>query len=117
VLGVDIGDQWPQRLVLPHPYAVVIHGDAAIGPDCVIYQGVTIGENGEGTGPPSLGARVKVFANATLVGPIRIGDDAVIGANSVVTKDVPDRSLAFGVPARVVRGLREDELQSGGGSA
>lgn len=87
-------------LLLPHPNGVVIHPDAEIGPNCLLFQQVTIGF-GTG-GVPSLGGHVDVGAGAKLLGAITIGDHARIGANAVVTKSVPAGSTAVGVPARIV---------------
>lgn len=81
----------------------VINPGVRIGPGCNISQGVTIGISGRGArrGVPRLGARVYVGANATIVGNIEIGDDVMIGANSLVTRDVPSGCTAVGVPATV----------------
>ena len=89
-------------LLLPHPNGVVIHPKAKIGPNCLIFQQVTIGTRGD-AGVPVLGGHVDIGAGARLLGGIRVGDHAVIGANAVVLCDVPARGLAVGVPA-VVRG-------------
>ena len=72
-----------------------------------IYQNVTIGGNGKiingrvQTGAPVLQDNVAVFAGACVLGPITIGHDSIIGANSVITKDVPPNSLVFGNPATI----------------
>lgn len=87
-----------ERLSLPHPNGVVVHGDAVIGDDCMIMQQVTIGQLADG-GAPRLGNRVYVGAGAKVLGPIIIGDGARIGANSVVLIDVPAGVTAVGIPA------------------
>lgn len=87
-------------LLLPHPTGVVIHPGAKIGPNCLIFQQVTIGC---ANGVPQIGGHVDIGAGAKLIGPIRIGDHAKIGANAVVTTDVPAGATAVGIPARVVR--------------
>jgi serine O-acetyltransferase len=89
-------------LVMPHPYGIVVHPDAAIGPNCLIFQGVTIGAGGSRPGLPRLGGHVDVGAGAKVLGGVTIGDHARIGANAVVLVDVPAFGLAVGVPARVV---------------
>lgn len=81
----------------------VIHHNAQIGENCIIGQCVTIGSKSKGTGAPIIGSSVYIAAGARLLGNIRIGDGAVIGANAVVTHDVPARSMAYGVPARIVK--------------
>lgn len=91
-------------LLLPHPNGVVIHPLCKIGPNCLILQQVTLGTNGSKnkSGVPSLGGHVDVGAGAKILGPVIIGDNAVIGANSVVLTDVPANALAIGVPARII---------------
>jgi serine O-acetyltransferase len=83
--------------------AVVIHSDAEIGDGVHIDQGVTIGGSGTRVGAPKIESNVYIGAGAKILGPITIGCGSIIGANAVVTKDVPPRSLAAGVPARIVR--------------
>jgi serine O-acetyltransferase len=62
----------------------------------------TLGNIGGDPRPPVLGGRIDVGAGAKLLGPVTIGDYALIGANAVVLKDVPANSSAVGVPARVI---------------
>jgi serine O-acetyltransferase len=87
-------------LLLPHPNGVVIHPDIVIGPNCLIFQQVTLGSNGRGV--PAIGGHVDIGAGAKVIGPIKIGAHARIGANSVVTSDVLAHSVVAGIPARVV---------------
>jgi serine O-acetyltransferase len=103
VTGADIpiGCRIGGGLLLPHPNGVVIHPDAEIGPNCLIFQQVTIGATDHGV--PRLGGHVDIGAGAKLLGPISIGADARIGANAVVLRDVPAGATAVGVPARIVR--------------
>jgi len=93
-----------RRTVIEHQGAIVIHGDAEIGDDCIIRQGVTIGNRylDRPFDAPRLGARVNVGAGAKILGPVSIGDDVRIGANAVVLSDVPSGATAVGVPAVVV---------------
>ena len=93
---------------MPHPNGIVIHPNCKIGPNCLIFQQVTLGSNEAGmiTGVPTLGGSVDVGAGAKILGPINIGDNAVIGANAVVLADVPANAVAVGIPARVI--LRAD---------
>jgi serine O-acetyltransferase len=90
--------------VLPHPLGIVIHKDATIGPNCMIFQHVTLGNRGGGKRPgaPTLGGHVDIGAGAVLLGGIHVGDHAKIGANAVVLTDVPPGKTAVGVPARIV---------------
>lgn len=80
---------------------VVIHGNATIGQDCRIYQGVTIGGRGK-SGTPIIGNNVFIGANSTIIGGIVIGDNAIIGANSLVIKDVEKNTTVVGNPAKKI---------------
>ena len=90
-----------RNLMLPHPNGVVIHEDSVIGDDCMIMQQVTIGMIGEDQ-VPKIGNRVYIGAGAKIIGKVSVGDDSRIGANAVVTKDVPPFCTAVGVPARII---------------
>ncbi len=83
---------------------IIINANAIIGDNCNISQGVTIGVSGRGEnrGVPIIGNNVYMGANATVVGKINVGDGAVIGANSLVIKDVPPNTTVLGVPAVVI---------------
>lgn len=96
-----------RNLMLPHPNGVVIHGDAVIGDDCMIMQQVTIGMIGEGQ-VPRIGNKVYIGAGAKIIGRLNVGDGARIGANAVVTTDVPPNATAVGIPARVIERRAED---------
>jgi len=104
--GVTIGvsAKIGRRLTIEHSGAIVVHGNAQMGDDCVIRQGVTIGNRrlDQPFAAPRIGNRVNIGAGAKLLGAIHIGDDAEIGANAVVLHDVPAHALAVGIPARVI---------------
>lgn len=102
VTGADIplNSKIGGGLLLPHPNGVVIHPDAEIGPNCLIFQQVTIGSR-NGSAPPVIGGHVDIGAGAKIIGAIKIGNNVEIGANAVVLSDVPDNCIAVGVPARV----------------
>ena len=101
-----------RRLRIEHSFDIVVSGDAVLGDDVVIRNGVTIGLRHEGQrGSPIIGNRVDIGAGAKILGPIRIGDDVSIGANAVVISDVPSRSIAVGVPARILP-KRESTIES-----
>ena len=93
-----------RRLTIEHQHGIVIHGHSRIGDDCVLRQGVTLGNKlmERPLDAPRLGNRVNVGAGAKILGAVSIGDDAQIGANAVVVKDVPANATAVGVPARVI---------------
>jgi serine O-acetyltransferase len=102
--GIDLPceAQVGRRFTIEHFGDVIISGDAVIGDDVTIRNGVTIGlKRTNEPGSPVIGDRVDIGAGAKVLGPIRIGDDVVIGANAVVITDVPPNSLAVGVPARI----------------
>lgn len=109
VTGADIplNCQLGGGLLLPHPNGVVIHPDARVGPNCLIFQQVTLGSLATG-GTPVIGGHVDIGAGAKLLGGITIGDHAKIGANAVVLADVPAGAVAVGAPARCLQLDRED---------
>jgi len=96
-MGIKIGG----GLYIPHPNGTVIVAEE-IGKNCNIIANVTIGMRNEWTFP-IIGDNVFIGAGARILGGIRIGDNSVIGANSVVIQDVPDNTTVVGIPARVVR--------------
>jgi serine O-acetyltransferase len=102
ITGADIPltTQIGGGLLIPHPNGIVIHPKARIGPNCLIFQQVTIGDAGGGV--PTIGGHVDIGAGAKILGGITVGDHARIGANAVVLKDVPDGATMVGVPARQV---------------
>jgi serine O-acetyltransferase len=94
-------------LYLAHLAGVVIGNKTKIGRNAYILQGVTLGGNcgreRDGQTQPMLGDNVLIAAGAKVLGPVRIGNNVEIGANAVVLDDLPDESVAVGVPARVIR--------------
>ena len=95
---VEIG----RRLRIDHSRGLVVSGDARLGDDVILRNGVIIGLRRTGRrGAPVIGDRVDIGAGAKILGSIRIGNDSCIGANAVVLTDVPPYSIAAGVPATV----------------
>ncbi|RYD35457.1 MAG: serine acetyltransferase [Verrucomicrobiaceae bacterium] len=91
-------------LYLPHALNIVVNRRCRIGRNVNLSQGITLGiaNRGSRAGTPEIGDRVYIGPGAVIFGAIRIGDEAAIGANSVVTKDAPDRSVVVGVPGKVI---------------
>jgi serine O-acetyltransferase len=92
-------------LCLPHTGYVVVGAGVEMGDNCLLTQGVTIGHGGGGnksvSGYPRLGHRVYVGPGAIVLGPIVVGDDALIGPGAVVTRSVPACGVVVGNPARL----------------
>ncbi len=103
VTGADIpiNAQIAGGLLIPHPNGIVMHSDVKIGPNCLIFQQVTIGSK-DGSKPPTIGGHVDIGAGAKVLGEVNIGNHAKIGANAVVLIDVPEGRSAVGVPAKIV---------------
>ena len=94
-----------RRVIIEHQSCIVIHGNAVIGDDSIIRQGVTLGNRlmEKPFDAPVLGRGVNVGAGAKILGNVRIGDGAAIGANAVVLNDVPAHAAAVGIPARIIQ--------------
>lgn len=86
-------------LKINHGIGTVVGARVVIGSNCLIHQGVTFGDKDGHR--PLIGDNVTVYAGAKIIGNVSVGDNAVIGANSVVLKDVPINRTAAGVPARI----------------
>ncbi len=103
--GVEIhpGAVIGRRFFIDHGMGVVIGETAEVGDDVMIYHGVTLGGRSlkREKRHPTVGSRVTIGAGARILGPVYIGDDVQIGANSVVVKDVPAGAIATGVPATI----------------
>lgn len=106
-------------LSMPHPNGIVVHGQCRIGVNCLIMQQATLGTNGY-MGAPVIGDGVDIGPGAMVLGPIRIGDGAMIGALSLVDKDVAADDIVYGIPARpsgrsaaALRAAREASLTAG----
>lgn len=99
--GATIG----RRLFIDHGMGIVFGETTEIGDNCTIYHGVTLGGTGKDTGKrhPTLGNNVLIGAGTKVLGPVYIGDNARVGAGSVVLKNLPANCTAVGVPAEVVR--------------
>ena len=106
ITGIEIhpGATIGRRFFIDHGMGVVIGETAEIGDDCTVYHGVTLGGTSwkKGKRHPVLGNNVVVGAGAKVLGPITVGEDARIGSNAVVVKEVPAGCTVVGIPGRIV---------------
>ena len=92
------------KVIFEHQHGIVVHGYSKIGDNCIVRQGVTIG-NRSVTDPrsaPDIGNNVNIGAGAKILGAITVGDNASIGANAVVLHDVAEASTVVGIPAKPI---------------
>ena len=99
--SISPGAKIDSGLSLPHPDGVIIGEKSTIGKNVTIYQQVTIGQNHGKY--PTIGDNVIIYAGAKIIGGINIGDNSIIGANAVVTKDIPANSIWGGNPAKEIK--------------
>ena len=100
-------------VIYVHGHDIVIGGAVKIGRRCKIFNGVTLGNKdteSKVNGQPIVGDDCVLSTGAKLLGAIKIGDRVIVGANAVVLIDVPDDSIAVGVPARILTRKNHDEL-------
>lgn len=105
--GIEIhpGAKIGKDLFIDHGMGVVIGETCEIGDNVLIYQGATLGGTGKATGKrrhPVIGNNVMIGAGVKILGPFKVGDDARIGAGSVVLQEVPEGCTVVGVPGRIV---------------
>lgn len=120
VFGVDIhpSARLGEGLMLDHGTGVVIGATAVTGPNCSFLHGVTLGatgKDGAGDRHPKLGANVLIGCGASILGNIRIGDNAKIGSGSVVLRPIPPGATAVGIPARIIGGKPPPPPSENGG--
>lgn len=104
--GIEIhpGAKIGKGLFIDHGMGVVIGETAEVGDNVTIYHGVTLGGTGKDKGKrhPTVGSNVIIGAGAKILGPVNIGDNVKVGANTVVLTDVPVNATAVGIPARII---------------
>jgi len=107
ITGIEIhpGAKIGRRFFIDHGMGVVIGETAEIGNDVTLYHQVTLGGTStkKGKRHPTIGNNVVIGAGAKVLGPVKVGDNCKIGANSVVVRDVPPNSTVVGIPGKVVR--------------
>ncbi len=107
ITGIEIhpGAKIGRRFFIDHGMGVVIGETTEIGDDVTLYHQVTLGGTStkKGKRHPTIGNNVVIGAGAKVLGPITIGDNCKIGANSVVIRDVPPNSTVVGIPGKIVR--------------
>ncbi|MGG6293247.1 serine acetyltransferase [Leptolyngbya sp. AN02str] len=109
ILGIEIpwDTQIGPGLQLQHGHGLVINHQTVIGKDCIVRNSTTIGNkklaDGTYSACPKIGDRVDIGAHVVIIGAVLIGDNAIIGAGSIVIKDVPSNAIVVGNPARVIR--------------
>lgn len=102
--GIEFPCEVPvgRNFVIDHFGGVIVSGYAKFGDNCRIRDGVVVGlRRVEEKVAPTIGDNVDIGSGAKLLGPIKIGNNVLIGANAVVLCDVPDNSIAVGVPAAI----------------
>jgi len=106
ITGVEIhpAAKIGRRLVIDHGMGVVIGETSTIGDDVLIYHGVTLGSKTgtRGKRHPTIGNKVVLGAQATIIGNITVGDGSVVGASTVVIRDVAPNTTVVGNPAKTV---------------
>ena len=112
--GIEIhpGAKIGRGFVLDHGMGVVIGKTSEIGDNVLLYHGVTLGGTGKDKGKrhPTVGNNVVIGAGAKVLGPIYIGSNSKIGANSVVLNNVPEGATAVGIPAKNIIKIKEEKL-------
>ena len=106
-LTIGIWKLYRKKTSFPHPVGIVIGMKVQLGDNCEIYQNVTIGTKNtkefKTAKYPKIGNNVIIYPNSIIIGDIEIGDNAIIGAGSIVLDSVPKNAIVAGNPARVIK--------------
>lgn len=102
-------------LYIGHTGMLVINGNSIVGSNCNIGVGVIIGQGGRGEnkGCPVIGNKVFIGVGTKVIGKINIGDGVAIGANAVVTSDIPSNATVVGIPAKIINYLGSKDFIRG----
>ncbi|MGR3274450.1 serine acetyltransferase [Acaryochloris marina NIES-2412] len=95
------------NLQLQHGFNLVVNHATTIGSNCIIRHSTTIGNkilcDGSTSSSPIIGDNVEIGCNVVILGPIKIGNNAVIGAGAIVVSNVPEHAVVAGNPAKIIR--------------
>ena len=102
---INFGSKIGENVKFEHPIGIVIGLGVTIHDNVIIYQNVTLGNHGKPNVAPSyptMNSGVVISANSSVIGNVTVGENSIIGAHSLVTRDVPPNCTVAGVPARVI---------------
>lgn len=118
ITGIEIhpGAQIGFGLFIDHGMGVVIGETSVVGNNVTMYQGAVLGGTGKSTGKrhPDIGNNVIISSGAKILGSFKVGNNAKIGAGSIVLKEVPPNCTVVGVPAQIVKKVEEPDLNGVG---
>jgi putative colanic acid biosynthesis acetyltransferase WcaB len=91
------------KLKLFHGQGLIINPNTIFGDGCTVRCNTVIGNNGKDKNAPVLGKNVDIGVNCCIIGNIKIGDNVIIGAGTVITKDIPSNVVVVGNPAKIIK--------------
>jgi serine O-acetyltransferase len=103
-IAISIKNEIGPGLYIGHFGGIIVYPLCKIGKNCNLSQGVTLGKTnrGKSKGYPTIGDNVYIGPGAKVIGAVKVGNNVAIGANCVVTKDVPDNAVVVGIPGGVI---------------